>query len=855
MEGTSECNDSMTSPPGPASRARPVLFRLAAAPKDTPKRRGGSGGRVAFRNIEQRLARLEGRFEEARASFDSEVALATSLQASDPQLVLVFEALDTQIELAGVAQTLGFEILAESEGAVEPSEEFVLTSLAPRSPLIGSYLHAVCINQQAFDRLRALWTAWTRDRTLDRGYAPLRDLFLHLRDVRPWGPQDRLKAIDWDTYFATQLGDEHAIGVELWYRKTAAARAEGQRAVETLIERAHGTVLASSQIEQIGYHAIQCTVPTALLASLARRQFDQVQLVRSTTVMYLRISGQQAEATGPETDADVTVTEPGPSRPPVLCLLDGVPATNHPLLAGRVEIFDPDDWAGESPVTDRKHGTSMASVAVWGDRCAHEPPAERIVLVRPILIPSAETRDRVEELPGNELVPDLMWRVFRELFEPQDAATPAAPQIAIVNLSVGDPAAPFEAPLSSWARIIDWLSYHYGVLIVVAAGNHGSLELAGINTDELLAMSGEDRRRAILHAQNQSRHQRRLLSPAESINALTVGAVHFDASGVAPVGYTADPTDGLPSLSPVTALGPGYRRSVKPELVAEGGRVLFRCPAVPSSKISFTSGSSLGPGIKVAVTGTGRETFTAGTSAAAALVSRQAVRLYDLIDEISAGTALTRRQRAAAIKALLVHASGEIGDFDPNVYLEHGRGNGALTRDFADGCAENEAVLLVVGALGASQEQDLSLPLPDGLSVRETKRIEATLAWLSPINWRHRQYRRAALSLVKPAGAIPALGHPIGLSSDTITRGATTVQHASWEIHSAFAAGQGSELTTRVKCSEQAGGLQGESVDYAVVLSLWVAPTINVDVYSQVRDQIRGRVIIGAQDGEYRLSP
>jgi hypothetical protein len=284
---------------------------------------------------------------------------------------------------------------------------------------------------------------------------------------------------------------------------------------------------------------------------------------------------------------------------------------------------------------------------------------------------------------------------------------------------------------------------------------------------------------------------------------------------------------------------------VKPDLATDGGRVMFRQPAVPTDSISFTSGSPLGPGIRVASPGTSRETFTAGTSPAAALITRQAAKLHDLLDQVTGGVTLTRRQRAAAIKALLVHGTGELADFSSTTFpFEQAVGNGVLVRDFSHGCSSNEAVLLFIGTVGAAEEQDLLLPLPNGLSVRETKRIDATLAWLSPVNWRHRQYRRAALSFVKPAGAIPALGTPRGLTTDTATRGATTVQHQTWETQSAFAAGQGSNLAVRVKCYEQAGGLNGEKVDYAVALSLWVAPTINVDVYTQIRDQVQARVPI-----------
>ena len=64
------------------------------------------------------------------------------------------------------------------------------------------------------------------------------------------------------------------------------------------------------------------------------------------------------------------------------------------------------------------------------------------------------------------------------------------------------------------------------------------------------------------------------------------------------------------------------------------------------------------------------------------------------------------------------------------------------------------------------------MPPPNGLNVREAKRIEATLAWLSPVNWRYRQYRCAASSFVCPAGAIPSIGAPAGHPAAVTTRGA-----------------------------------------------------------------------------------
>ena len=831
----------MSETSGGVSRERPVLLGRTGQSRSI-RVLGGGSARVVFRDPERQASRLDARFREAMAAFGTQVELSESLQAADPELVLVFEALDEHVNLTQVARKLGFEVLAEVESAIEPTEDYALISSKPRDPLIGTCLHAICLNQQAFNRLLGLWRTWKSKRSL-HGYAVLRDLFSHLKDVRPWGPQDRLKMIDWDNYLAGQITDgPHSIELELWYRGSSQARVAAQRKVEALIIQAGGRILSSVMIDQIGYHGLKCQVPASMLLDLAQGRIEQVRVVKSADVMFLRITGQSMVPESPATDLPMPTEAPLPLRPPVVCILDGVPVENHPLLADRVVVYDPDDLSSAAPADQRRHGTQMSSVVVWGDRSRSEQPSDRQVLVRPILTPSEETAEGLEELPASELTPDLMWRVFRELFEADGSGTAAAaPDVAIINLSVGDPSTPYDSILSSWARMIDWLSYKYGVLVVVSAGNYPRLPLARLNTVELTTLTGDERRKAVLNAQFDDQLNRRLISPAESINAVTVGAVHADGSGSLRPGYIVDPADGLLSVSPVSALGGGYRRSLKPDLAAPGGRVIFPKPFVASETLVFANPSA-GPGIRVASQGPNREAFIAGTSPAAALVTRAAANLYDALDAITAGAPLSRHQRAAALKALVIHSTDRLSDLASDLHVEHAIGNGVLIRDLSQGCATNEAVVLFVGSLAAAQEQELPLPLPDGLSKRGTKRITATLAWISPVNWRHRQYRRAALSFVKPSGAIPDPGVASGLTAESSKRGATTAQHLTWEMQGAFAGGRGSDLSLRVKCLEQAGGLDGERIDYAVALSLWVAPTLNVDVYHQVRQQIQTRV-------------
>lgn len=833
---------------GAVPAQRPVILGDVSEPRSIRRPSGGGGGRVSFDNLQQRIDRLDDQFDALEAALGDQIQLAQSIAAADPQLILVLEAREESIDLTKVADDLGIELLVEAESRVDPDQEFTLTSAKPRSPLISSCLHAVCVNQASLDDLLRLWRTWKRDRKLPRGRAPLRDFFLHLKDVRPWGPKDRLKMIDWDEHFAGRDPQfQVSIDIELWFRGSASTRTTAQMTVTALLARDGGTVTSSIVIEEVGYHGLKATVPNRVLEDLARGRFDGVETVKSANVMYLKVSGQLALPAGEDADHESTVQDPLPTGQPVLCLFDGVPAANHPLLADRLSILDPDGLEATYSVDERRHGTAMASAIIWGDRHAGEQAAARPVLVRPILCPCDETIERVEELPTDALVPDLMWRAFRDLFEPGGDGTPAAaPSIAVVNLSVGDPAAPFDTVLSAWARTIDWLSYHYGVLVVVSAGNYPILNLSPTNSADLTALKGEERRAAVLAAMERQQNHRRLIAPAESINALTVGATHDDSTDAAPLAYRVDPNDGLVSISPVSATGSGYRRSLKPDLAAPGGRAYFRSQGTTATEvITFPRASPQGPGIRVAAPQPGRETYTVGTSVAAALVSRYAARLHDLVDAVSAGVTITRHQRASAIKALLVHGVGRLEDLNASpLPLDRAVGNGILLRDFSAGCTSNEAVLLFLGRLGAAEEQDLTIPLPDGLSVREAKRVDTTLAWLSPVNWRHRQYRRAALTFVTPKGAIPKLGSATGITADTAKAGATTVQHLSWETDSAWGAGRGSALSIRVKCQEQAGGLGGELIDYATVASVWVAPAIGVDVYTQVRDQVRPRVVV-----------
>jgi hypothetical protein len=296
-------------------------------------------------------------------------------------------------------------------------------------------------------------------------------------------------------------------------------------------------------------------------------------------------------------------------------------------------------------------------------------------------------------------------------------------------------------------------------------------------------------------------------------------------------------------VSPTSALGSGHRRSIKPDVLAPGGRMRFRSSlGGDNSEIQRASQTALGPGIKVAAA-QGGKAYMLGTSPAAAVVSRAAARAVDAVVDL-AGRQLTRAELAAATKALVAHSARIPADLLVHQDLGHAaHGYGFLERHLADGCDSNEAAILYVDNIGENESRTLAFPLPDGLQVRGLKRVTATLAWMSPVNWRHRQYRRAALEFAQPKG-FTELGAALGAVGDKPKRG--TLQHVEWEVTKAVGVGRGTDLEVNINCKPQAGGLQGERVDFGVVVSLWVAPELQVDVYSQVQQQVAARVAIQA---------
>ncbi|WP_420845256.1 S8 family peptidase [Longimicrobium terrae] len=536
-------------------------------------------------------------------------------------------------------------------------------------------------------------------------------------------------------------------------------------------------------------------------------------------------------------------------------------------------VDDPDGWADSYEPARRVHGTAMASLILHGDLESPEPPLGRPLYTRPIMRPDRRGWYNAGECIPEDVLPlDLFHRAVRRLYEKDGDLAGAAPSVRVISVSIGDRSRQFALTMSSWARLLDYLAWKYQILFIVSAGNHASEIVLDVPRRDFDALRGDPQRleSEVLKAIVSGGWNRRLLSPAEALNALTVGAVHDDVAPVPAVAHRTNPyvTAGLPS--PFNATGPGFRRSMKPEVLFAGGRQLYKekpgnthadCTLVIDQAI-------LAPGHKVATPGRRPGDVTAtiymrGTSNATALAARTAGLIHDVLDSLREDTpeqGLEDRFTAVLLKALLVHgarwgASADalrrsLGTDKDLLARLLGYGRPDPTRVFE--CTDFRGTLIGASMIGDGQAHRYSVPLLPSLSGRaEWRALTVTLAWLSPVNHKHRAYRGASLWF-EPYGAVRGDGAYDEMLSlartdapwQSVRRG--TLQHEVFDGAQATGFVDGDELKIQVNCAAEAGRLD-VPVPYAIAVTLEVAPEVQIPIYQEIRDRIRARVAVGVR--------
>ena len=831
----------------------------------------------------QQAQRLAPQFQRLQEAMDRQrLSVQDNPLGLQPERVLVLETIGSiQDFIRAVEKIPGLEWLSEHEVEEIPPDHGFEDASSPEKPLKGQ-LFLVMTDEQALGQIRSLFEFWQRDpgASFPDGLAPLKRAFEHLYTIRPWGIEDRIRETgileDWRERLELEQ-DEVPFEAELWFRRTVERREQAEYRLRDVIESLEGQIIRQCVIPDIAYHAILGRIPRAQVQSVVAdpEAFHDIRLLQCEDLMHARPTGQCAapvsddDSTEPLTDDEISQVILPPEQTegrPLIALFDGMPLTRHRLLDNRLILDDPDGHEAAYQAHERIHGTGTASLICHGDLNRRSGEPDRAVYARPILQPRRGFDGQfVEAIPENVLPVDLIHRAVRRLFETENGDPPVAPEVRIINLSIGDPARPLFREVSAWARLLDWLAWKYQVLFIVSAGNHShDLDLR-VPGPHLRALAADQRERAVLEALALDTRNRRLLSPAETLNGLTVGASHEDATPplIAPHAQI-DPFfhPGLPNV--VSAHGPGYRRAIKPEIYMPGGRqLLFERMETPHGSASLQPHTlRTPPGQRVATPGDAgqldRTHYTRGTSNAAALASHSASALYRLISELRVqhGSHLPSEYDVVLMKALLAHGASWIGAQERyesalknpqnsrtfKEYLGRFLGYGSVDVTRVMNCTAQRVTVLGFGDLDDGEGAEFRFPLPPCLSgLNERRRLTITLAWLSPVNSVRQSYRVAHLWF-NPMNEIA----PKRLFADhhAVQRG--TLQHEVLEGDAATLFQDGDSIVVRVNCRAEAGDITAR-IRYGLALTLEVVEGVTlrlfeIPIYEEVRDRLAIRV-------------
>lgn len=835
--------------------------------------------RVQTPPIERQRERIAPQFAVLRQAMEGRRLTAQPNSPVDnPELVLVMEVIGTITGLARAVRRIeGMEWLFElMEDQIAPDEDFKV----PDSPMasLNGRIFLVGSNKEALDQLIALWQRYDRDHNapFERNFASFKNLFKHLKTIRYWDVSDRLEP-DVIQYWEEEIESGKPLirfEIEAWYFKSIAKNAATVAQIRDLAAQLGGSVIQEAHIHEIAYQGILVELPREAIEAIVRGERNDLLL--SDRIMYFKPRPQCLEDGAVEEAPAVEFRAVAQElSTPVLALLDGFPMANHALLQGRLAIDDPDGWSQDYEAKDRVHGTAMASLIIHGELDGDDKPLDRLIYVRPVLRPDAADtfNDRRGEIvPDNVLLIDLIHRAVRRVCEGEAGQNPVAPSVRIFNISLGDSRRAFSRDISPWARLIDWLSHKYNVLFIVSAGNDDANKLEMATARGTLSGLAQARQRQLaMQALLEQADARRLISPAEAMNAVTVGALHADSANPGPVHNRFDLFD-TPGVSPVSRVGHGYKRSIKPDLLAPGGRCLHSEAYIGDAQSTVVElvHARRAPGMRVAVpplnAASDPTAYCRGTSNAAAMTSRVAVQIYDALEVLRQNNPVApgNQYDAVLIKALLLHGTswGELPAqllaFRPDLaaiqstadrhrkekdFLARWLGHGMLNSERSLACTAQRATLIGVGTISEDGAFIFSAPLPPSLAgTTEWRRMTITLAWLSPMNHAHQSYRRARLWATH-------VGSELGVDREKYVdyhaarRG--TVQHEIYEGDQGLAFVDGDTFSCQVNCAKDAGSFN-DPIRFCLCVSLEVGVESAIPVYQEIRDRIKPPVQVAA---------
>lgn len=826
-----------------------LFFDNPKKSKRNPISNGWSGAVLNTPIFEQQVKRLNPIFNTLQNTLTHRRLIPqTSTVGLEPECTIVMEIRGSLENFISITRnTEGLEWLAEFGEEVDSDEYFYNVDETGKKldTKIKNKLFVTMANQQAINELIRCWNIYKENPSVkfDRGKSKLKDIFKNLYDIRRWNTKDRLENSflleNWQLK-KEQGYTDLSLEVELWYRNDPRKRSIAQETVVAEIKKLGGKIIQTSIIPEIRYHALLASVPAKVFEKL--QHHEDISLLKCDEVMYFNPEPQSLNGINIIDENEYENFEDkydnNADNSCHVAVLDTLPISNHECLKGALSINDIDNLAESTSIEGREHGTSICSLIVNGDLSKNEPKLKHKIYVRPILNDFG--------IPNNTLPVDITFRAIKEIVEDKKLKN----TIKIINFSIGDYNRQFNKNISAWARIIDYFSYQYNLLFCISAGNYDEPIELNCTLTEWKQYSIEEKNKVVLESIKNTDIHRKILSPAESINAITVGALHDDWSN-----FTEDinrleltKSNFLPSL--ITRLGLGYRNSIKPDISVEGGRQLYEKPLIENQKLvtKLKFYKTKAPGLCTAY-GENKKAYFCGTSFSCALASRAAEQFYEILEEI---TKNIPSNIAVLLKAMLVHCSSwnNFEDYiKQTLNIEQWSQRKKFTSklvgygkaDFAKmlSCTPQRVTALAINEIKKDETHEYRFPLPSSLTgQRNWFRLTMTLAWFSPINCENAKYRRAKLWIEQKSNEV--LSNIIAdskkeLDSDSSSRG--TVQHLVYENEKALAYVDGTDIVIKVNCLSEDSRILG-LISYGLVITLEVRNENPINIYNEVSERI-----------------
>ena len=418
----------------------------------------------------------------------------------------------------------------------------------------------------------------------------------------------------------------------------------------------------------------------------------------------------------PDPAANLTTPELPPISPPpadAVCIgiIDSGITAAHPMLVGVIAgTFGVPDQFGSDD--EKRHGTSVAALASYGSIAGQ---ISQNILAPRFRIASAKVVDANGRFDEDRTAADIIEEAIRRLNDEFGCR--------VINISLADIEHIVGGRPSNWAMMLDNLVRELGIVITVTAGN-----ILGIS--HRIADEGVG-----IYPEYLLEDEHRLYEPASSVNSLVVGSLAH-SNGLMPGEEVDADIVALTAThhpSPFSRCGPGFAKSIKPDLVEYGGTAVWQGFSSSLSADRDSCGVlTLNPNYLQSLM-----VYRHGTSFAAPVAAYKAAALVEEFPGASANF----------IRALMGLSTDHPAELIDRVTSKGGRehfryaGYGVADVSLAEASEDNRVVMAIEDSLPIDRFAVYEVPIPtDFQTVKGVRHIKVSLAFDPPVRNSRKEY-------------------------------------------------------------------------------------------------------------------